>query len=94
MASHKSAEKRARQTITRTARNTARLSRVKSAIRLFRKAAAQGPTADRAALGEALMHATRELRKAASKGVIHQNAASRRVSRLTAAHTKALAQQA
>ena len=92
MASHKSAEKRARQTLTRTARNTARLSRVKSAVRTFRKAAQAGPSTDKDALAAAFLHATQELRRAASKGVIHKNAASRKVSRLTAAHTKALAQ--
>lgn len=89
MASHKSAEKRARQTITRTARNTARLSRVKSAVRIFRNAATGS---DKEALAAAFLAATKELRKAASKGVIHKNAASRRVSRLTAAHAKASAQ--
>lgn len=92
MASHKSAEKRARQTITRTARNMARLSRVKSAVRSFRKAAAAGTSTDKEALAKAFLHATQELRRAASKGVMHKNAASRKVSRLTAAHTKAIAQ--
>ncbi len=92
MASHKSAEKRARQTIKRTARNTARLSKVKSAVRTFRKAAVAGSAADKEALAKAFSLATQELRRAASKGVIHKNAASRRVSRLTAAHNKALAQ--
>jgi small subunit ribosomal protein S20 len=89
VASHKSAEKRARQTVTRTARNHARMSRVKSAVRIFRKAVTGS---DKEALAAAFLAATRELRKAASKGVIHKNAASRRVSRLTAAHVKALAQ--
>jgi len=92
VASHKSAEKRARQTLTRTARNTARLSRVKSAVRIFRKAAAAGTSTDKDALAAAFLRATQELRRAASKGVIHKNAAARKVSRLTAAHTKALAQ--
>lgn len=91
MANHRSAQKRARQTLKRTARNTARLSRVKTALRSFRRAAQD---TNREALDAAFLLATRELRKAASAGVLHKRNASRRVSRLAAAHARALAKQA
>ena len=92
MANHKSSQKRARQTITRTARNTMRLSRVRTAVRSFRRAV-QNST-DREALEAAFLHASRELRKAASAGVLHSNNASRRVSRLAAARNRALSASA
>ena len=79
MATHKSAEKRARQTIKRTERNTGIKSRVKSAVRLFREALASG---DKTKISAAFNDATRSLRKAASKGILHKRTASRRVSRL------------
>lgn len=83
MATHKSAEKRARQTITRTERNTGLRTRVKGAVKLFRDALAGG---DKAAADTALAAATRELRKAGTKGVLHHCTVSRRVGRLAAAH--------
>lgn len=86
MASHKSAAKRARQTVLRTARNTSHLSRVKTAVKRFRDALT-GSDSD--ATKAAFSNATRELRKAATKGVLHANTASRRVSRLAAAHNAA-----
>lgn len=88
MANHKSSQKRARQTIVRTGRNTMRLSRVRTAVRSFRRAAQNNN--DPQALEAAFAHATRELRKAASAGVLHGNTASRRVSRLAAARNKAI----
>ena len=80
MANHKSAAKRARQTAKRTERNRGIKSKVKTAIRAFREALAQN---DEAA-GSKLQAAARELRRAASKGVIAKRNASRRVSRLEA----------
>ena len=79
MANHKSAMKRARQTIVRTERNRVVKSRVRTAVRQFRDAVAAGNIEEADAL---LKTATRELRKAASKGVFHKRTASRRVSRL------------
>ena len=79
MANHKSAMKRARQTIVRTERNRVVKSKVRTAVRDFRAAIAEGKLEDADAL---LMKATRELRKAASKGVFHKRNASRRVARL------------
>lgn len=85
MASHKSAAKRARQSIKRTLRNARIRGRMKTAIRVFREALASG---DRAVAEKALKRATRELRRAASDGVVHARNASRRVSRLVLALNK------
>ena len=82
MANHKSAKKRARQTVVRTARNKSIRSNVKSAVRSFREALAAG---DKEAAKTALEQATQTIRKAGSKGFIHATAVSRRVSRLVKA---------
>ena len=79
MANHKSSMKRARQTIVRTERNRVGKSRVRSAVRQVRDAITEGKLEEADTL---LKVATRELRKAASKGVFHKRTASRRVSRL------------
>ena len=79
MANHKSAAKRARQAIKRTERNHAVKSRVRSSVRAFREALASG---EQELAENKLAAATRELRKAASKGVFHQRTVSHRVSRL------------
>jgi small subunit ribosomal protein S20 len=74
-----SAKKRARQTSKRTAVNHARKSRVRSFTRNVEEALAAG---DRDAALNALKVAEPELMRGASKGVIHRNAARRKVSRL------------
>lgn len=86
MATHKSAEKRARQTITRTLRNSALKQKVKSAVRSFREAVVAG---DKSTVETAYEAATREIRKAASKGILPKRTASRRVSRLSLAFNAA-----
>jgi small subunit ribosomal protein S20 len=58
-------------------RNAAVKSSLKTAVRRFREAAAAG---DAAAAQEALRKASRQLDKAVSKGVIHQNQAANRKS--------------
>ena len=83
MARHKSAEKRARQSVKRAARNTGIQHHVKHVVRGFREALASG---DKDKAAKALTVATRELQKAASKGVLHARNASRRVSRLVLAY--------
>lgn len=85
MATHKSAEKRARQSVKRAARNVARRSKVRGTIREFREMLTSG---DKKKAEEALAKATREIRKAASKGVVHARNASRRVSRMVLAFNK------
>jgi len=80
MAHHKSAEKRIRQTETRTLRNRANASRLKTAVKKAETAIASGNKAEAEA---ALKAAQPELARGINKGVIHQNTAARKMSRLT-----------
>ena len=82
MANHKSAQKRARQDLRRRARNREVKSAMRSVVRRVR-AAVQGGDAEAAATQ--LRAAERELRRAAGKGVIPKQRASRTVSRLSRA---------
>ncbi|MFR5601457.1 MAG: 30S ribosomal protein S20 [Lachnospiraceae bacterium] len=82
MANIKSAKKRILVTETRAARNKAIRSKVKTSIKKVDAAIAAG---DKAAAQAALVNAISEIEKATSKGVYHQNTASRKVSRLTKA---------
>ena len=82
MANIKSAKKRILVAETRTARNKAIRSKVKTAIKKIEAAVAAG---DKAAAQAALLAATSEIDKAATKGVYHANNASRKVSRLAKA---------
>ena len=79
MAQHKSAKKRARQNEARRTRNRTIRSRLKTAVK-YARAALAGTDGD--ASGTAVRSAEREIRKAASKGVLTKKQASRRVSRL------------
>ena len=79
MATHKSAEKRARQALRRRGRNRQVRSQVRSAVKDARSAVAGGP-AEQAS--EAVRAAEGTLRRAASKGVIPKQRASRLVARL------------
>jgi small subunit ribosomal protein S20 len=81
MANHFSALKRARQTTTRTARNRANTSQLRTALRKFREALQSGKSADAKA---AFSGTVSMIDKAAKKGLIHKNAASRYKSRLNA----------
>ena len=81
MANHKSAEKRARQTKIRTAVNTARRSRVRGSVKKVEEAIKSG---DKKAAQDALRSAQPEIQRGAGKRIITKNAASRRVSRLSA----------
>lgn len=80
MAHHKSAQKRIRQTVRRTARNRDVRSRTRTLIKRFRQAVEAG---DAAAAGQHLRVAERAIRRAATKGVIPARRASRTVSRLS-----------
>lgn len=75
-----SAMKRARQAVKRNLRNTSVLSAVKTVLKKVEEAIASGNRED---AGKALLKAVTALNKAASKGVIHDNTASRKISRLT-----------
>jgi small subunit ribosomal protein S20 len=86
MAHHKSAEKRIRQTETRTARNRARTSRIKTEVKKVELAIASG---DKTAAEAALKAAQPEMHRGVSKGLLHRNTVARKVSRL-AKRVKAL----
>jgi small subunit ribosomal protein S20 len=80
MANTKSAKKATRVASRRTVINKNRLSRVRSSVRKVEEAIAAG---DQKAAAAALQVAQPELMRGAQKGVVHKNAASRKVSRLT-----------
>ena len=82
LANIKSAKKRILVNETKAARNKAIRSKVKTAIKKVDAAVASG---DKAAAQAALLAATTEIDKAATKGVYHKNNASRKVSRLSKA---------
>ena len=82
MANIKSAKKRVITSQVRAERNKAIKSRVKTYIKKVEAAVAAG---DKAAAQAALLAATSEIDKAASKGVYHKNNASRKVARLSKA---------
>ena len=77
---HKSAVKRHRQSIKRTVRNTAIRTRVRHILRETREVVG---TKDLGAAETQLRNAVKVLTKAVSKGVLHRNSASRRISRLS-----------
>ena len=88
MANTRSAEKRNRQSQKRRIRNIQVRTGLRSALKKAREAVAQR---EPGALKQAVQAAVRTLDRAASKGVIHKNAASRRISRLARAAAKAAA---
>ncbi len=75
-----SAIKRARQAEKRNTRNKVERSKVKSAIKIVEAAAKGG---DKEAVKGLLLSATKVISSARSKGIIHKNNASRKISRLT-----------
>jgi small subunit ribosomal protein S20 len=80
MANTKSAKKATRQIARRTVINKARRTRVRSAVRKIEEAIASG---NRAAAVAAMAEAEPALIRAANHGIVHRNAARRKVSRLT-----------
>jgi small subunit ribosomal protein S20 len=81
MANHFSALKRARQTEKRTAVNRANTSRLRTSLRRFRAALAGG---NRETAQQMFSATVAALDKAAQKGAVHRNTASRYKSRLAA----------
>jgi small subunit ribosomal protein S20 len=81
-----SAQKRNRQAQKRRTRNVQVRTGVKSAVKKVREALEKG---DAAAAAVALKAAERTIGKSGSKGVLHKNAASRKISRLAHAVAKA-----
>jgi len=80
LANHASALKRARQNEKSRARNKAYRTRMRNAIKSVRQAVEQGDAAQAKA---ALEKAVPIIDKAAAKGTVHKNSASRTVSRLS-----------
>lgn len=87
MAHHASAKKRIRQTARRTKVNRMRTSTVRTMIRKVEEAIAGG---DQKAALEAFQKAQPLVMRGAQKGVLHDNTASRKLSRL-AQRIKAMA---
>ena len=87
MANTPQSKKRARQIERQTAVNKARRSRIRTYLRKVEEALASG---NAAAAAEALKNAQPELMRGVTKGVVHKNTASRKISRL-ASRVKALA---
>jgi small subunit ribosomal protein S20 len=81
MANIKSAKKRIRKTARRTEINRARTSRVRTYLRKIESAIQSG---DKAAAQAAFKEAQPEIMRGVTKGVVHRNTASRRLSRLNA----------
>ena len=82
MANTTSAKKATRKIERRTAVNRIRRSRVRTFVKKLEDALKAG---DKAAATEAFKGAQPEIMRAAQKGVIHKNTASRKVSRLAKA---------
>ena len=81
MANTPGAKKAIRKIQRRTEVNKARRSRVRTYLRKFDEAIAAG---DKGAAQSAFTEAQSELMRAVSKGVVHKNTGSRKVSRLAA----------
>ncbi len=88
MANTSSAKKAVRKIERRTAVNRARRSQMRTYVRKVEEAIASG---DATAAQAALANAEPLVMRAAQKGIVHKNTASRKISRLTV-RVKALAQ--
>ena len=82
MAHSRSARKRVRTAARRTEINRARRSRVRTFIKKVEAAVAAG---DQSAARAALTAAQPEIMRSVTKGTMHKNTASRKISRLSAA---------
>jgi len=80
MANTTSAKKATRKIARRTIVNKSRRTQMRSSVRTVEEAIKRG---DRAGALTAMASAEPELMKAAQQNIIHKNAASRKVSRLT-----------
>ncbi len=80
MANSPQSKKRARQIERRTVVNRTRRTRMRTFVRKVEEAIASG---DYAAATEALRNAQPEIMRSVSKGILHKNTASRKMSRLS-----------
>ena len=81
MANHKSAKKRIRRNANRAEINKSRISRIRTFLKRVETAIDSG---DKGAAQTALKEAQPELMRGVSKGVLHKNTVSRKMSRLSA----------
>ena len=81
MANRKSAKKRIRRNADRAEINKSRISRIRTFVKRVETAIASG---DKDVAQTALKEAQPELMRGVSKGVMHKNTASRKMSRLSA----------
>ena len=87
MAHHKSALKRIRQTIKRTARNRSERSSLRTSVKKYREVLAGG---DQALATVEYPVIQKRIDKAVTKGILHARTAARYKSRLTTALNKIL----
>jgi small subunit ribosomal protein S20 len=87
MANHKSAKKRIRRNAKRALINGARMSRIRTFVKKVEMAIESG---DAENARTALRNAQPEIQRGVTRGVLHRNTASRKISRL-AARVKAVA---
>ena len=80
MAHHSSAKKRIRRNARREAINGARVGRVRTFVKRVETAIASG---DKSAAQAALKSAQPEMHRGVTKGVVHKNTMSRKLSRLS-----------
>ncbi|MBK1664986.1 30S ribosomal protein S20 [Rhodospirillum rubrum] len=81
MANHKSAKKRILRNASRYEINHARIGRIRTFVKKVEAAIASG---DKDAAKAAFQAAMPEVQRGVTKGVLHQNTASRKISRLSA----------
>ena len=81
MANSPSAKKRVRQSERRTEINRDRRSSIRTSIKKVEETIASG---DKGAAQAALKSAEPEIMRGATKGILHKNTASRKISRLSA----------
>lgn len=80
MANHKSALKRIRRNTNRAQINGDRMSRIRTYIKRVETAIHSG---DKQAAADAFKQAQPEIHRGVTKGVMHRNAAARKISRLS-----------
>lgn len=81
MANSPQSKKRARQLVRRTAVNKNRRTRIRTFIRKVEEAISGG---DQSSASAALKAAQPEIMRGVTKGILHKNTASRKISRLSA----------
>ncbi len=87
----KSAKKRMRQSIKRTARNRVRKEKLKKAVKAYRAVLASGEAEK---FAPAVAAVSKAIDKAKVKGILHKNTANRRKSRLAKAANRLAAAKA